>query len=330
MPYTNQLFIGKITNVFPSYDTVVYMSGNTTLGQNTITNLEANNGDINLLRVGMGIQSFSSNFNVGVTIISIESPTQITLSETAVLNGTDVFFGANTKEGQYLIQSASFIDGQNLITVNDITGSLDIDYNPLLSPIYGVIGAGSTSLGGSLTPGKFFSYKITEKIHSDLITSKFSAFIEWAAEGSESDSGYVLYTAYDQVLAIGALSDTSSYQNIYDPSLIEGTPAGSGVAAYQIAIPLIDKAINTPFPFTGSAQITGSLAVTGSSKFIIPVGGIDGEFSIKSGSLPTSPSLFSVNGEGTIQFFAYDNSYTPTPILGGIYFTSQSLYVGLQ
>jgi len=332
MAHTNQLFIGKITNVSPAYNNVVTLTGDTLIGQNTITGLTSYNStyDLNLLRVGMALNTVQSGFSTDVTIISIDSPTQITVSNNANANTTQNIFTADTAAGKYLIQSASFIDPQLILTVNNITGSLDANFNISLSPIYGIIGVASSTLGGPPINGRFFNYKITEKVYNNVGSSQFSAFIEWGGEGSEFDSGNTLYTAANQVLAIGALSDTSSYQNIYDPSFITGTPEGSSIAAYQIAIPLIDKAINTPFPFTGSAQITGSLAVTGSSKFIIPVGGIDGEFSIKSGSLPTSPSLFNINGEGTIQFFAYDNSYTPTPILGGIYFTSQSLYVGIE
>jgi hypothetical protein len=332
MPYTNQLFIGKITNTTPTYLNVVALKGNTILGQNTITGLVSFDVtyDLNLLRIGMTINTLQDGFDEVVTIVSIDSTTQITVSTNATSTTSQNTFTANTAPGKYLIQSASFSDPQNFLTVNDITGSLDVGYNETLSPVYGILGVAAQTLGGPVINGRFFNYKITEKVYNNISTAQFSAFIEWGGEGSELDSGNVLHTFANQTLAIGALSDISSYQNLYDPSLITGTPAGSGIAAYQIAIPLIDKAISTPFPFTGSAQITGSLAVTGSSKFIIPVGGIDGEFSIKSGSLPTSPSLFNVNGEGTIQFFAYDNSYTPTPILGGIYFTSESIYVGVE
>ena len=84
------------------------------------------------------------------------------------------------------------------------------------------------------------------------------------------------------------------------------------------------------FPFTGSAEITGSLAVTGSSEFTIPVGNEANNFFIKSGSAANDPRVFNVNGEGTIQFFAQDNAYIPTAILGGLYFTSASAYIGIE
>jgi hypothetical protein len=83
------------------------------------------------------------------------------------------------------------------------------------------------------------------------------------------------------------------------------------------------------FPFTGSADITGSLQVTGSVIITQPVGNVDA-FIIKSGSAPTAPSLFKIGDTGTIQFFAHANDYTPTPVLGGLYFTSQSAYIGIE
>lgn len=80
-----------------------------------------------------------------------------------------------------------------------------------------------------------------------------------------------------------------------------------------------------PFPYTGSAQITGSLSVTGSSIFSTEEGGYD-FFIIKSGSI----NNLKFNQEGIAQFHAYENSFMPTPVLGGLFFTSQSLYIGLE
>ena len=41
MAYENQLFIGKITSATPAYDNIVAINGDTTSGQNTITNAAA-------------------------------------------------------------------------------------------------------------------------------------------------------------------------------------------------------------------------------------------------------------------------------------------------
>ena len=100
---------------------------------------------------------------------------------------------------------------------------------------------------------------------------------------------------------------------------------------------------SNPFPYTGSAEISGSLAVdgdvtvtgslevtgslgvTGSVEFKTEVGGTD-FFIIKSGSVDN----LKVNGEGIVQFFAYADNFTPTAVLGGMYFTTSSFFVGLE
>jgi len=69
----------------------------------------------------------------------------------------------------------------------------------------------------------------------------------------------------------------------------------------------------------GSSEITGSLVVKSESS-------IEDSFLIKSGSTES----LKVNNEGITQFFAYENNYVPTVVLGGIYFTSSSIWVGLQ
>jgi len=73
------------------------------------------------------------------------------------------------------------------------------------------------------------------------------------------------------------------------------------------------------FPYTGSAEITGSLAVTGSAI-------VTGSFEVET----NTTSSFTVNADGQVQLFAHENSYNPTPLLGGIYFTSQSVFLGLE
>ena len=106
-----------------------------------------------------------------------------------------------------------------------------------------------------------------------------------------------------------------------------------GLAAYQnvvaSTIALFTSASNA-FPFTGSAEITGSLTVTGSSEFIIPVGGVNDNFIIASGSGASQERVLNVTSEGVVQFFAQDNAYTPTAVLGGIYFTSASAFIGVE
>ena len=334
MAYEPQLFIGKISSITPQYNNIVFINGTIQSGQSTITGITPQSGtqDVSLLRVGMSIQSYGGGYATNPTIVSIDSSTQITVNQTATANVTNVF-GASLSGGKYFFNSASILDPQQLVTVNDITGSLDENYNASLSPVYAVVGQASTSLGGTQILGKFFNYKITEVTYRDLGSAEISAFIEWGGEGTEADSGNALLASSNQTLAIGAMSSTSSAVTIFDPNYISGTAVGSTVAGYQqTVVGVIDQAltssVGTGFPFTGSAQITGSLAVTGSNTFLLNT---DNELKITKNS-GTPLDLLNVDGNtGVINFNAYaDADAKPTAVLGGIYFTSASLFIGLE
>ena len=334
MAYEPQLFIGKISSITPQYNNIVFINGTIQSGQSTITGITPQSGtqDVSLLRVGMSIQSYGGGYATNPTIVSIDSSTQITVNQTATANVTNVF-GASLSGGKYFFNSASIIDPQQLVNVNSITGSLDENYNASLSPVYAVVGQASTSLGGTQILGKFFNYKITEVTYRDLGSAEISAFIEWGGEGTEADSGNALLASSNQTLAIGAMSETSSAVTIFDSSYITGTAIGSSVAGYQqTVVGVIDQAITssvgTGFPFTGSAQITGSLAVTGSNTFLLNT---DNELKITKNS-GTPLDLLNVDGNtGVINFNAYaDVDAKPTAVLGGIYFTSASLFIGLE
>lgn len=75
----------------------------------------------------------------------------------------------------------------------------------------------------------------------------------------------------------------------------------------------------------GTVSIESTTSITGSLK-VQSNNAVEDSFIIKSGSTES----LKVNNEGITQFFAYENNYVPTPKLGGVYFTSSSLWVGLQ
>jgi len=334
MAYENQLFIGKLTSATPSYDNIVAINGDTTSGQNTITNAAALNStyDINLLRIGQTINTISSGFAADVTITNIAGST-ITVSAAANATQTGGIFTADTPSGTYFINSASFSDPQNVLTVNSITGSDDSDYDAALTPKYAIIGSASPSLGGGLIVGKFHIYEISEVTYRDIGTAGISAFVKWGEQGVESDSGDALYAASNQSIAIGALSSTSSNVTIFGDDVITGLSAGADVAGYQIALPsIIDQAVTgsgggDAFPHSGSAQITGSLGLTGSFDTLINT---NENFLISNAAAPTQ-SLFNMNQEGVAQFRARIGADgAPTAVVGGLYFTTSSAFIGID
>ncbi len=75
---------------------------------------------------------------------------------------------------------------------------------------------------------------------------------------------------------------------------------------------------------TGSSIISGSTLVSGS--FTIESSDASDFFIIKSGST----EILKANSDGIMQFHVFEDSYIPSSSLGGIFFHSSSMYVGLE
>ena len=108
-----------------------------------------------------------------------------------------------------------------------------------------------------------------------------------------------------------------------------GTNQGYGLAAYQTAVGAQIAALTSgsaSFPYTGSAQITGSLGITGSQANLIQSAE---QFIIKNATAPTQ-SLFEVKGDGVAVFRANNTGTPPSAVLGGLYFTTESAFVGVN
>ena len=161
--------MGKLSSVTPKYDNVIALNGNTTSGQPSITNAVAISGfNLALLRVGQTINTISGGgFSSDVTITNI-SGTTITVNANAAATQTGGTFTADTPAGVYFFESASFQDPQNVLTVNNITGSADADFDISKSGSFAILGNAAATLGGGVITGKFHYYKITEVTSRDV------------------------------------------------------------------------------------------------------------------------------------------------------------------
>ena len=127
-------------------------------------------------------------------------------------------------------------------------------------------------------------------------------------------------------------SKTSSLGPMFSAISIDGSQVNeaSGFAAYQIAVQdLFDRTATgsgagSGFPFTGSAQITGSLSVTGSSTFELNQGQTTDFFLIKSSSF----SSLKVNSDGVVTFGNFNS--LPTAVSGGMAYSGSNFYVGIE
>jgi hypothetical protein len=333
--YNKQLFIGKLSSVQPLYDNVIAINGDTISGVAQITNVAAFNStfDTSLLRIGQVIQTLGTGFASDVTITNIAGST-LTVSATSNASQTGGIFTADMPAGTYFINSASFSDPQNVLTVNDITGSDDSDYDAALTPKYAIVGSATSTLGGSVITGKFHLYEISEVTYRDVGTAGISAFVKWGEQGSESDSGDFLAATSGQTIAIGAMSATQSQVTIYGDDIILGTPAGMDLAGYQVTLPeLIDQAqtssAGVTFPFTGSAAISGSIGLTGSQRNLITTN----ESFLIANPTSVTQSYFKIEDSGVATFRARINAADggePTAVAGGLYFTTSSAFIGVE
>jgi len=321
---TNQLFYGKVSSVSPSNENIVITTGDFTDGSNQFTI-----ADNDLVRVGQTLTYIDSQFTGTVTITNV-SGTTITVDQNANSNaGSGQTIGLNTPSGEYLISSASFLDPQNVLTVSDITGSANSNFSAD-GIVYGIIGSAATT-GGTLIPGRFYLYRVKEVLYRDESSAELSAFVDFFNSGSEADTGDKLYIGNNQSLPIVELSKTSSLATIFNSGItgLTDVAIGSEVAAYQLSTVRFFDNIATgsgtgnAFPFTGSAEITGSLGVTGSVEFIKSEDNAD-FFLIKSGSF----SSFKFNNDG-VGIFGNFNSL-PTAVAGGFAYSGSNFYAGIE
>ena len=310
-----------------------------TNGSTTVTNVDNNNfptyfGTSSILP---GMLLISSGEVAEPTVItSYNSGTgQIELASAAVASATGQTARIMPPAGMYFIESASFskVGGGSTNPPNDfrdITGSEDSNYDSGELP-WGVIGqlATTSSISNGLA-GKYSQYtitKITDRISSTQInmfvtaSDTINAFIE--------PTGYALTTNQSALL----LSEISgSFMTIVGANDLSAGGQGLGLAAYQTVVAstlavLTSGSGGVSFPYTGSAEITGSLGVTGSVEALI---NSSENFLIKNATAPTQ-SLFQIDNDGVAVFRAREGGDgAPSAILGGLYFTTESAFLGVD
>ncbi len=284
------------------------------------------------IQVGYDIRSVGEVSNA-VAITGWDPSTNIITFDGVAESTNNGITRINLPEGMLFIESASFskIGGNSLNPPNnfqDITGSLDPEYDS--SDLkWGVIGQlASTSSITIPQTGMYSQYEITSFINRTGTTqanifltasTTVKSFIEPTGYSLASDAGIsslLVSEIDDGLMSIAGANDISGNQSL-------------GLAAYQTAIastiaPSVGGGSGAGFPFSGSAHITGSLNITGSSEFLKDPGSNSDFFLIKSASF----SSFKVNAQGVSIFGDY--TYTPTPVKGGMIYSGSSFYAGIS
>ena len=320
-----------------NFNSFIRVKGDFTAGSPNVTNVVNQNAaggafyGTSSIMPGMFLMS-SGETSKFTRIVSYDQGTgTIVLAENATGTATTA---TNVRiappKGMYFVKSGSFNKAGTGAPQDwrAVTGSEDSEYDNT-EPKWGVVAqlantssptSGITGLYGQYTITKIQD-RISSNVTSFFITSSTTVniFKEESDKCIAATQGVMLLSSMENnLMTIAAAGDA-------------GTNQGYGLAAYQTAvggqIAALTSASGAGFPFTGSAQITGSIGLTGSQANLIQTAE---QFIIKNAQAPTQ-SLFEVKGDGTAVFRArVGGDGAPTPILGGLYFTTSSVFVGIN
>ena len=313
----------------------IRINADTTNGSPIITNIAENAGGsftTSELKVGMILVS-SGEFASDVTITNLDlGNNQLTVSENATATAVNQVMRVRPGKGMYFFESASFakVGTGEPSDLRDITGSQDSEYdtNELT---WGI--AAALAKTGSVTTtvsGLYGQYEITE-IQSRISNTEMNFF----ATASDSIPSFIETSGSQISAGAGTLMLSEISNNLMTIASAGDVGAGGqglALAAYQTAVSSVFSTLTSgsggsDFPYTGSAQITGSLGVTGSAEILVNT---NEEFIIKN-ALAVSQSLFNVNQEGVAEFRARIGADgIPTAKLGGLYFTTSSAFIGIE
>jgi len=329
------------TNLFSTASNTtsfIRLTGDFVNGQNIITNVAdvATYFGQSALEIGMSVRSPGEITNIATIVDFDINAHTITLNQNAIASNTNQTFFVMPSTGTYYIKNATFskVGGSANNPPSNftyITGSEDANYNPNSLP-WGVIGQLAVTSSANITlTGLYGQYNLTKipvRTSNTVVDVILKASNE--VEAFKQPSGYVLSSVQPRLLVAQVSGSFMPIASSNDT----GASQGLSLAAYNTVVAstiakFTSGSTGAAFPFTGSADITGSLQVTGSVIIEQPVGNVDA-FLIKSGSGATGKPLFKLDSKGVVQFFAHSNDYVPTPILGGLYYTSQSVFVGVE
>ena len=314
----------------------IRINADTTSGSPVITNVGEQSGGAfttSELMVGMTLVS-SGEFASDVTITNLDlGNNQITVSENATATAQNQVMRVRPAKGMYFFESASFakVGTGEPSDLRDITGSEDAEYDSndlkwgIIAPL------AITGSPGDTVSGLYGQYEITQ-IQSRISNTTMNFF----ATASDSLPSFIEESGSQISAGSGTLMVSQISNNlmtIAGASDVGGGGQGLALGAYQTAVSSIFSTLTSgsgggdAFPYTGSAQITGSLGVTGSVEALIAS---NENFLIKNASVPTQ-SLFKVDDEGVAVFRAREGADgVPSAVVGGLYFTTSSAFLGVD
>ena len=343
---TKQLLFGSLsigtifTNTIGA-NQFIRLNGNTTSGSPTITNVADNGASyfgVAELRVGMELIAGGS-FNTKVTVQSITgaSPNAtVVVSSNAAATNEGGLLRVDPGPGQIFIESGSltFPSGQSDINASSITGSDDSQYNAGDLEWGFAIPVALDGVPGTQRIGQFAQFEVSNVQSRPGGDTGGEINLYLTASGGNMN-GLPTGMTYSSTTTQGAIYNIGSENKIGPMFLGQDASINNnfGFAAGQIMAGNTLDALTSgsggggaAFPFTGSAEISGSIDMTGSFSTLLNSSEL---FIIKSATAPTQ-SLFQIDSEGIATFRVQPDGTIPSAVEGGLYFTTASAYIGVK
>ena len=321
-----------------NFNSTIRVQADFSAGSPTVTNVVAQPGwngfGTGSIVTGMFLVS-SGEVGSSTRITDYNSGTNtITLAANATATATNqTNVRISCPKGMYILESAS-ISKQGTGEPNDmrdITGSSDAVY-VAGDQKWGIIAqqAFITATGASVQ-GNFSQYDILSIENREgsnqanlIITASdtFAPFIEPVDSLAVSATTFMVSSyVSESLMSMASANDLDLPQGF-------GFAAWNNSVANTIAAFTSGSGGGAAFPFTGSAGISGSIDMTGSFSTLL---NSSENFLIKNATAPTQ-SLFQIDNEGTAIFRARDGgvSDVPSPVVGGLYFSTSSAFIGVD
>ena len=342
---TEQLLFGSVSigSIFTNTigaNQFIRLNGNTTNSSNSITSV-ADNGvnyfGVSELRVGMQlIAAGAFPTKVTITNISGTSPNAtITVDSNAQSSNSGLLLRVDPGPGQLFIESGSmtYPGGQTDINASDVTGSDDAQYQA--GDLEWAI-AVPVALDGNASvqrTGQFAQFSLANVQSRPAGATGTEVNMYLTASGGDMNglpTGMTYYSSTSQCVLyqIGSANKVGPMFQGSDASISNAFGFAPGqIMASNIMDALTSGSAGSGFPYTGSAGISGSLDMTGSAKILLN----SNEDFLIANAQATSQSLFEINEEGVATFRSREGADgVPSAIVGGLYFTTSSAYIGID
>lgn len=318
----------------------IRLNGNTTNSSNSITSV-ADNGvnyfGVSELRVGMElIAAGAFPTKVKITNISGTSPNAtITVDSNAQSSNSGLLLRVDPGPGQIFIESGSMTFPANStdLDASKVTGSEDAQYQAG-DLLWGIaIPIASASAAGSQRGGQFAQFELlnVQSRPAGVDGGEVNMYLSSSGgdmNGLPGDSIYYSATSQCILYQIGPTNKVGPTFLGQDAGINNSFGFAPGqIMAANVMDALTSGSAGSGFPYTGSAGISGSLDMTGSAKILLN----SNEDFLIANAQATSQSLFEINEEGVATFRAREGvDGVPSAVVGGLYFTTSSAYIGID